>query len=568
VHRHRDKGGLIFIDLRDRYGITQVTLDAETVDPDLMETARPLRSEFVIAVQGTVGLRPPDMRNPDLGTGEVEVVADGLDVLNESEVVPFGLDAHDSASEELRLEYRYLDLRRPALQESLALRHRVTMATRRYLDGQGFLEIETPMLVRPTPEGARDYLVPSRNRAGAFYALPQSPQLYKQILMVSGFDRYFQLARCLRDEDMRADRQPEFTQIDLEMSFVGEEDVYELVEGMVAAIWRDAAGIEIETPFPRLAFHDAMDRYGIDKPDVRFGLELRDVTDAVRATEFRAFRGAVDGGGVVKALVVGSEHAMSRKVLDELERVARLYGAKGMARTKVGDGGLQGGIAKFLEPEAQAGILEITGAAEGDTILFAADRWRTACSALGQVRLEIGRRFCPPSPDEYRFLWVNDFDIVEEDPETGRLFPAHHIFTMPKPEHLELLDTDPTRVQGQLYDLVLNGVELGSGSVRVHIRELQERLLALIGVGKEEADRRFGFLLRALEYGAPPHGGIALGIERIIMILTGRSSIRDTIAFPKTTSAASLMDGAPAPVKPADLDELHLTLAKRDTAAE
>jgi aspartyl-tRNA synthetase len=568
VHRHRVQGGLIFVDLRDRYGVTQTTFNADDVDPETMTSARRLRSEFVVAIEGKVGPRPDEMRNPHLATGEIEVLTERLEILNESAVLPFGLEEHDSASDDLRLEYRYLDLRRDELQESIALRHRVCQAVRQYLDDQAFLEIETPILVRPTPEGARDYLVPSRNRTGHFYALPQSPQLYKQILMISGFDRYYQIARCLRDEDLRADRQPEFTQIDLEMSFVNEEDVYAIVEGMMAAAVCDGAGSEIETPFPRVPFREAMDRYGSDKPDIRFGLELSDVSDAVKGTSFRAFAATLDTGGVVKALRVPAEYTLSRKIQDELEAVAKLYGAKGLARTKVGETGFEGGVAKFLGEAEATRLREALSPATGDTLLFVADTWRRACQALGSVRLEVGRRFCPPDPRDLGFLWVNEFPIVEEDPETGRLAPSHHVFTMPRPEDLPHLDTDPRRVHGQLYDLVLNGVELGSGSVRVHIRELQERLLALIGIDQAEAERRFGFLLKALEYGAPPHGGIALGLERIIMILTGRSSIRDTIAFPKTTSASSLMDGSPSPVNPKDLAELHLALVKSETPAE
>jgi aspartyl-tRNA synthetase len=548
------------VDLRDRYGITQLTLDGARVSAESMERAKRLRSEWVVAAGGTVRRRPEATRNAHIATGEIEIEVDALDVLNPSEVPPFGLDEHDAASEDLRLEYRFVDLRRHDLQAVLELRHRVCQTVRRFLDSQSFLEIETPMLVRPTPEGARDYLVPSRIRPGSFYALPQSPQIYKQILMVSGFDRYFQLARCMRDEDLRADRQPEFTQIDIEMSFVSEESVYAVVEGMMAAIYRETKGIEIALPLPRLTFHDAMNRFGSDKPDLRFGHELEDVTAAVRATEFRAFAGVVDAGGVVKALVVPASYAASRKVVDDLETVAKLYGAQGLARARAAGGGLDGGIAKFLSDTERRAIVEATSAGEGDTVLFVADRWSTACTALGAVRLEMGRRYCPPDPNVVNLLWVNDFNLFEADPHSGAPVPAHHVFTMPKPEDLPLLDTEPLKVRAQLYDLVLNGVELGSGSIRVHRRALQEKIFHIIGVDAGEAERRFGFMLRAFQYGAPPHGGIALGLDRITMILAGKTSLRDTVAFPKTSSAASLMDGSPAPVDPADLRALRLSI--------
>lgn len=567
VHRHRDKGGVIFVDLRDRYGIIQVTLDAESVAADVVEVARDLRSEYAIGVEGTVRSRG-DMTNPDLPTGAVEVVATRITVLNESAVLPFGLDEHDRASEELRLEHRYLDLRRPELQAVLGLRHRVCQATRRHLNAEEFFEIETPVMVRPTPEGARDYLVPSRVRPGSFYALPQSPQLYKQVLMASGFDRYYQIARCMRDEDLRADRQPEFSQIDLEMSFVTEEDVFALVEGLMVEILKDGVGVDLPVPFPRVSHADAMNRFGSDKPDLRYPTELVDVTDALEGTGFRAFADTIAKGGVVKGIRVEARHEPTRKVLDELEEVAKRYGAKGLARVKVKDGALDTGIAKFLSEEEQKALVSTLGGEEGDVLLFVADRWNVACNALGQVRLAVGRRFTPPSPTDFRFLWVHDFPLFEEDPDTGALAPCHHIFTQPRDEHLEFLDEEPLRVHAQLYDLALNGVELGSGSIRVHNRALQEKLLRLIGMEREEAERRFGFLLRALEYGAPPHGGIALGLERIIMILAGRDSIRDTIAFPKTASAASLMDGSPAPVDPRDLEELHLALRPTETSSE
>lgn len=539
--------------------MTQLTFNAETLPAAAMEMAGRLRSEFVIAVTGAVVARTPGTENANLATGDIEVAVDEVQLLNESAALPFGLADHDtSASDDIRLEYRYLDLRRPALQSALELRHRVCQSTRRYLDGESFVEIETPLLVRPTPEGARDYLVPSRVRPRHFYALPQSPQLYKQLLMVSGFDRYFQIAKCLRDEDLRADRQPEFSQIDLEMTFVDEEDVYALVEGLMARVIEDATGRTIRVPFPRLTFQEAMDRFGSDKPDTRFDLSMRDVSALFARSEFRAFRGALDAGGVVKVLVVPASMPLTRKAVDGLEETAKRYGAKGLARAKVGAQGLEGGIAKFVSDEEQRALRDACPCAEGDHLLFVADRWRTACTALGAVRLEVGRAHASPDPSVLEFLWVNDFYLFEEGDAPGKLAPAHHMFTMPRTEDLPLLDTEPLRVRAQLYDLVLNGNELGSGSIRVHRRDLQSKIFALTGMDEGEAERRFGFLLKAFDYGAPPHGGIALGLERIIMILTGRQSIRDTIAFPKTSSAASLVDGAPSSIPEEDLVELGI----------
>jgi aspartyl-tRNA synthetase len=568
VHRVRDKGGLLFLDLRDRYGITQVTFNADRLPDDVMGAARGLRHEFVVGVRGTVAPRPPEMRNPDLPTGEIEVLAEQVEILNESKVPPFVLDSHASASEDLRLEFRYLDLRRPELQRVIELRNRACQACRRFLDTRSFLEIETPILVRPTPEGARDYLVPSRIRAGHFYALPQSPQLYKQLLMISGFDRYYQIARCMRDEDLRADRQPEFSQIDMEMSFVDEEDVYEIVESMIVAIVGESVGVPLDRPFPRLSYRDAMDRYGSDKPDVRFSLEISDVTAPLRGTKFQAFADAIAAGAAIKALRVPAEHALSRKVLDELEGVVKRLGAKGLAWSRVAGGRMDGGIARFLSEPEQHGIIAALSARDSDTVLIVGSRWATACAALGAVRQDLGRRFGLAGGSGLRFLWVTDFPLFERDAETSALVPSHHVFTMPKDSDLGFLDTDPERVHASLYDLVLNGVELGSGSIRVHRRGLQEKLLALIGIGREEAERRFGFLLRALEYGAPPHGGIALGLERLIMVLAGRTSIRDTIAFPKTTTAACLMDGSPAAVGAEELQALHLSVLREETPAE
>ncbi len=564
VHRIRDHGGVIFLDLRDRAGVAQVVFrPGDGGDGDSSVIARELHSEYVVAVDGVVRRRPDDMVNPGMPTGEIEVEASSLLVLNDSRTPPFVLTESPTAGEDLRLEYRYVDLRRPELMQVLGMRHRLSRVVRSYLDGEGFWEVETPMLVRPTPEGARDYLVPSRIHPGHFYALPQSPQLYKQILMVSGFDRYYQLARCLRDEDLRADRQPEHTQIDLEMSFVGEDDIYGLIEGLMRECFREVLGVELEERFPRILYRDAMDMYGTDKPDLRFDFPMLDVSGAVRGCGFQVFESTLESGGVVKLLRVPGGGSLSRRDQDALEELAKRYGAKGLARAKVSSCALETGVAKFLPPAVHDGLIRMSGAEDGDLILMVADSWETACRSLGAVRSRLGKAWLSDHPDEaakWRFLWVVEFPLFEKDQESGRLSPAHHMFTMPMEEDLELLETQPEAVRGRLYDLVLNGFELGSGSVRIHRRDVQERIMKVVGMPAGEAERRFGFLLKAFQYGAPPHGGIALGLDRIVMLLAGRTSLRDTIAFPKTTSAASLVDGAPAPVEPVDLRDLHLEL--------
>ena len=557
VHRNRDHGGVLFLDLRDHTGLTQVVFRPEDLPTELVDRIQALRSESVLAVRGTVNRRPDDMVNRDMPTGEIELVAADARVLNVSLTPPFAVDDEAEVSEDLRLRYRYVDLRRPALQEALRLRGRLTTEVRRHLTGEGFTEIETPILVRPTPEGARDYIVPARLHPGSFYALPQSPQLYKQILMVSGFDRYFQLARCLRDEDLRADRQPEHTQIDLEMSFVREDDVYALVEGLMADAFRECLGVEVETPFERLAYDDAMNRFGTDKPDLRFGLELTDVTDLVKGSEFGVFADTVARGDTVRGLRVPGGAEKSRKDITALEETAKRYGAKGLAWTKVGPDGFEGGIGKFLGGEAEA-LRERLEAEAGDLLLFVADGWLTAVRSLGAVRTELGAPLVAGREKEFRFLWVREFPLFELDTDTGRWSPAHHMFTMPLEEHLDHLESDPGRVKAQLYDLVLNGTELGSGSIRIHRRDIQERVMSVVGMDLAEADRRFGFLLEAFQYGAPPHGGIALGLDRLVMLMTGRKSLRDVIAFPKTARAASLMDGSPAQVDAQDLQDLSI----------
>jgi aspartyl-tRNA synthetase len=554
VNRVRDHGGVFFLDLRDRFGVTQVVTRPGEASTELLGALQQMRPEFVVRVTGKVATRPEGMINRQRPTGEIEVVVTRAEILSPSEVPPFVIEDETTAGEDLRLEYRYLDLRRPALQRVLALRHRAAQTARRFFDELGFLEIETPMLVKPTPEGARDYLVPSREHPGRFYALPQSPQLYKQILMVAGMDRYFQLARCLRDEDLRADRQPEHTQIDVEMSFVGEEDIYALIEGLMTRLFRETLGADLATPFPRLDYDECMDRYGSDKPDLRVAVEIRDVTDAVAGSAFRLFGGAREAGLRVKSLVVPGGGALSRKQTDALEEEVKRGGAKGLARAKVTAEGLEGGFAKNLEPERAGALIAAAGAAPGDLLAIVVDARMTANRALGRLRAT----FATGEATDYRFLWVRHFPLFEIDEASGRIAAAHHMFTMPLERDLPKLESEPLAVRAQLYDLVMNGVELGSGSIRIHRRDIQERVMAVIGLDPAEAAHRFGFLLRAFQFGAPPHGGIALGLDRLVMLMAGCASIRDTIAFPKTTSALSLMDGAPAEADPADLRELHI----------
>jgi aspartyl-tRNA synthetase len=556
VHRTRDHGGVVFLDVRDHTGLAQVVFHPENLPADALDRARGARSEFVVAVKGKVVRRPPEMVNPDLPTGEIEVDAVDFRILNPSRTPPFPVDEETEVSEDLRLRYRYLDLRRPSLQQSLRLRSRVAFETRRFLLDRSFVEIETPMMVRPTPEGARDYLVPARLHPGKFYALPQSPQLYKQILMVSGMNRYFQLARCLRDEDLRADRQPEHTQIDIEMAFVGEEDVFAVVEGLMAHLFRSCLGVELPVPFPRLTYREAMDRFGTDKPDLRFGLELVDVSAAVAGSPFAVFAQTVARGGTVKGLRVPGGAAKSRKDLDGLEALAKTYGAKGLAWTKLGESGFEGGIGKHLGDGAE--IRRVLGGEPGDLLLFVADAWGTAAKALGAVRTALGEPLVVGKEREFRFLWVREFPLFEFNPDRGRWEAAHHMFSMPKEEHLPYLETDPGKVHALLYDLVANGLELASGSIRIHRRDIQERVMKVVGMSPAEAERRFGFLLEAFQYGAPPHGGIAPGLDRLVMLMCGRRSLREVIAFPKTARATSLMDQAPAEVDPEDLADLHL----------
>ena len=558
VHRARDLGGLVFVDLRDRSGIVQVSVDPQSAPPELLAAAGQLGAESVVLVEGIVAARPESMRNADMQTGEVEVRATALRVVSEAETpaIPVALGKGEKlASEDLRLRYRYLDLRRPELQESLVLRHRLMQATRRHLSERGYLEIETPILTKPTPEGARDYLVPSRVHPGQFYALPQSPQLYKQLLMVSGFDRYFQIARCFRDEDLRADRQPEFTQIDIEASFVGAEDIMSLAEGLVAALWREG-GAEIGTPFARMTHADAMERYGIDRPDLRFGLEIFDASDLFARSEVAFARKAIEKGGRVRGIRVPGGASLSRKQLDEIEALAKSAGAGGLLRLKRTADALEGPAAKALPSDAAA----VLGLAEGDLALLVADADHITSPALDRVRQDVARRLSLVREGELRFLWLTEFPLFERDPATGALGAVHHPFTAPDPRDLALLDDAPERVRALAYDVVLNGTELGGGSIRIADPAMQGRILALLGIDEETARSRFGFLLEGLRAGAPPHGGIAFGFDRISMLLAGASSLRDVIAFPKTTTARAAFEDAPTPVSADGLAELHIQL--------
>jgi len=567
VHSRRDLGGLIFIDIRDREGRTQTVFDPSDLTPELFAQAAALRSECVVSLTGKVRHRPEGTNNAKIPTGEVEVGVTGLEVLNMAEVLPFPVDDPEIANkvnEELRLQYRYLDLRRPEMARNLKLRSKVAIAARSFMDEQGFLEVETPTLFKSTPEGAREFLVPNRREAGTFYALPQSPQQFKQILMVAGVEKYFQLARCYRDEDLRADRQPEFTQVDIEMSFIDREDIYALIEGLLKRVWKTALNVDVPTPFKRISFEEALNRYGIDKPDTRFGMELVDMTEDFKASTFKVFSGTIAAGGVVKALNAKGMAGATQGQIETMTEYAKSFGAKGLAFIKVEGGEWKSPIVKFFSDAEKAALTTKLAIQEGDLILFAADQWLNACEILGKIRL-----YCADvlktqgklviDPKQFNFLWVIEFPLLGFDREQNRWYSSHHPFTAPVAEDIALLKTDPKKVRGQHYDIVVNGVELGGGSIRIHQPDVQKTIFEeLLAIPPEETKLRFGYMLDAFKYGAPPHGGIALGFDRLIAILCGTSSIRDVIAFPKTAKGTCLMTDSPSQVSPKQLRDLYI----------
>jgi len=562
INGRRDHGGLIFIDLRDRSGLIQIVFSPE-VNQEAFHLAEQVRNEYVVAAKGKVRRRPQETENPNLKTGRIEVYIDKMEVLSAARTPPFYIENDIDVDETLRLKYRYLDLRRPEMRDNLILRHRVIKIMRDFLDRNGFLEIETPMLTKSSPEGARDYLVPSRVHPGQFYALPQSPQIFKQLLMVAGMEKYFQIARCFRDEDLRADRQPEFTQLDMEMSFIDEEDIFTLVEELVQAIFSGGIDRQVNIPFPRISYNEAMTKYGSDKPDLRFGLEIQDITDIVKDVDFKVFSAAVQAGGVVRALNAKTCASFTRREIDDLGKMAVQNGARGMAWIVVAENELKSPIAKFFSEEKMQELLAALDAQPGDLLLFAADQPEIVARVLGNLRLELGKRLNLMDENMLNFAWVVDFPLLEYDDEEKRFVAVHHPFTSPQVRDYELLDTNPGEVKARAYDLILNGTEIGGGSIRIHRRDWQEKMFSLLNISPEEAEDKFGYLLEAFQYGTPPHGGIAFGIDRLLMIMAGRQSIRDVMAFPKTQSASCPMTEAPSGVSPKQLRELSLKIREK-----
>ncbi len=562
VFRSRNHGGIIFINLRDRYGVTQVVVDDDAAD-ELKAVAAQIKNEYCIAVEGTVRMRPDSMKNPEMATGDIEVKAERLEILSESDVLPFQIEERTNANEDLRLKYRYLDLRSQAMQEHIILRSKVSFLVREFLTSRGFLEIETPTFIKSTPEGARDYLVPARLHPGKFYALPQSPQLYKQILMVAGFDKYFQIARCYRDEDARGDRQPEFTQIDIEMSFVSREDVLNITEEMMRHIFKHSLNVELEQHFERISYDDAISLYGTDKPDLRFDMKMQDASFMSSLADFAAFKNVTDAGGIIKALVVtGQAENYSRKKIEELESTAKIFKAQGLAWMKVENNHFQGGIAKFFAGK-EADVASKLNFENGDLLLFVADKNpKVVCASLGAVRSKLGKDLNLTKPDEFKFAWIVDFPLFEWNEDEQKWEAAHHMFSAPQEKYLPTLESDPASVKGDLYDLVLNGYELASGSIRIHNAELQKRIFKIVGFNEAEAETKFGFLTQAFKFGPPPHGGIAPGLDRLLMLMAGEASIKEVIAFPKNTFAYSPLDESPSEVDQKQLDELHLKTVK------
>ncbi|ANZ33215.1 aspartate--tRNA ligase [Staphylococcus carnosus] len=561
VHNRRDLGGLIFVDLRDREGYVQIVFNPD-FSKEALEIAESIRSEYVIEVEGTVTKRDPETVNPKIKTGNVEVQVDHINIINKAQTPPFSInDENQQVDENIRLKYRYLDLRRQELAQTIKMRHQITRSVREFLDGDGFFDIETPVLTKSTPEGARDYLVPSRVHEGQFYALPQSPQLFKQLLMISGFDKYYQIVKCFRDEDLRADRQPEFTQVDVEMSFVDQEDVMEMGEALLKKVVKDVKGIDLTEQFPRMTYAEAMSRYGSDKPDTRFEMELKDVSELGRTMDFKVFKDTFEKGGEVKALAAkGAADKYTRKDMDALTEFVNIYGAKGLAWVKVVEDGFSGPIARFFEDKDVEKVKELTGAETGDLVMFVADKPSVVAQSLGALRVKLAHELGLIDNNKLNFLWVTDWPLLEYDEDEKRYVAAHHPFTSPKDEDLDKLDSAPEKAQAKAYDIVLNGYELGGGSIRIHNADIQSKMFEVLGFTKEQAQEQFGFLLDAFKYGAPPHGGIALGLDRFVMLLAGRNNLRDTIAFPKTASAVSLMTQAPSEVSDKQLEELSLRI--------